>query len=164
MNEIILDQDTDGLIHFLHFHGFKYLDQHEKLVQYAYIFKHKRNGKISGYTWIYEYADEPFTYGVHMCIDKREQGKVLTRNIVNKFYQECYNLGVKVLEVNAAPKNLLNLYSRIGFEKTNHETVRLYLPYQWRKQHGQSQKNNQKSSAEGNRKTFRISFSNDTST
>jgi len=133
VNEITLDHDTDGLIHFLHFHNFEYLDQHEKLVQYAYIFKHKRNGKITGYTWIYEYADEPFTYGVHMCIDKREQGKVLTRNIVNKFYETCYNLGVKVLEVNSAPKHLLKLYCRIGFKKTNHKAVRLYLPYEWRK-------------------------------
>ena len=68
-----------------------------------------------------------------MCIDRREQGKVLTRNIVNKFYETCYNLGVKVLEVNSAPKHLLKLYCRIGFKKTNHKAVRLYLPYEWRK-------------------------------
>ena len=132
VNEIKLDHDTDGLIHFLHFHKFSYIEQHEKLVQYAHIFKHERNGKITGYTWIYEYADEPFTYGVHMCIDKREQGKVLTKQIVNKFYKDCYNLGAMVLEVNAAPKHLLNLYCRIGFEKINEKTVRLNLPYQWR--------------------------------
>ena len=140
MNELILDHDPDSLIHFLHFHGFAYLDQHEKLAQYAHIFKHKRNGNVIGYTWMYELHDEPFCYNVHMCMDKRFHGQIFNKRLVNQFYSECYNLGAKVLDVGPAPKHLIQLYNRIGFENIDAETARLKLPFQWRNKWDQQKK------------------------
>jgi len=138
VRDITETTDFSAMLDFLKDQEFAYIDEHKDILDWSIGFKFINKDKTLGYVWLYALAEEDNNYLTHMCIDKKYQGRVLTKHIVNKFYSLAYGYGADVLKAEQINKKLINLYKRIGWQKTSENSCEIKLPYLWRTQHGSS--------------------------
>tara|TARA_R100000935_G_C2805630_1_gene152518 strand:- start:480 stop:875 length:396 start_codon:yes stop_codon:yes gene_type:complete len=129
--DILRTDDYSVLFNYLTINKFNNLEDHNEVIYYAKIFKFVNNNTTAGFVWMYEI--EANVYHVHMHIQDEHKGRILTRHVVNKFYKLATELGAKLLEASPINKTLIDLYARIGWEKTKRNAAQLKLPYTWRK-------------------------------
>ena len=130
MVDIIESNNYTELYNYLLENNFKYINDHNEIIYYATIYKFLNNNNTAGF-------EEPKQYLVHLYIHDDYKGKTLTRFVVNKFYKMTSRYAVKLI-ADPIDKNLIELYKRIGWQKTSSHSSEIKLPYEWRKKHGSS--------------------------
>ena len=121
----------EELYNFLTVIKYPYLETHNEIIYYAKIFKFVHDQNTAGFVWLYDIQDGMFH--THLVIADEYKGRILTRKVVNNFYNFEYGLGAKTLVASPIPKKLIELYKRIGWTQYKRNESRLNLPYQWRK-------------------------------
>ena len=120
----------EELHNFLTAHKYPYLDTHNEIIYYAKIFKFVHDQNTAGFVWLYDITNGMFH--THLAIADGYKGRILTRKVVNNFYDFAHGLGAKTLVASPIPKKLIKLYERIGWTQYKRNESRLNLPYQWR--------------------------------
>lgn len=131
MIDIIRVYGHEELYSFLTAIKYPYLETHNEIIYYAKIFKFVHDQNTAGFVWLYDIQDGMFH--THLVIADEYKGRILTRKVVNNFYNFAYGLGAKTLVASPIPKKLIELYKRIGWTQHKRNESRLDLPYQWRK-------------------------------
>ena len=121
----------EELYSFLTANKYPYLETHNEIIYYAKIFKFVHDQNTAGFVWLYDIQDGMFH--THLVIADEYKGRILTRKVVNNFYNFAYGLGAKTLVASPISKKLIELYKRIGWTQYKRNESRLDLPYQWRK-------------------------------
>jgi len=129
--DIIRVYGHEELFNFLTEHKFPSLETHNEIIYYAKIFKFVHDQNTAGFVWLYDITNGMFH--THLAIADGYKGRILTRKVVNNFYNFAHGLGAKTLVASPIPKKLIKLYERIGWTKHKSNESRLNLPYQWRK-------------------------------
>ena len=140
MINIIRVYGHEELYNFLAAHEYPYLDTHNEIIYYAKIFKFVHDQNTAGFVWLYDITNGMFH--THLAIADEYKGRILTRKVVNNFYDFAHGLGANTLVASPIPKKLIKLYERIGWTQYKRNESRLNLPYKWRKKNVTSYKHN----------------------
>lgn len=136
MRDIEQTEDFASMHDFLVKQNFEYMHEHQDILDWSVAYRFVKDDVTLGYVWAYQLAEEDEKFIAHMCIDKKYQGRVLTKHIVNKFYALMHEFGASVLLIESINNKLINLYKRIGWQQSSDQSVYINLPYQWRINHG----------------------------
>ena len=111
MRDIEQTEDFASMHDFLVKENFKYMHEHQDILDWSVAYRFVKDDVTLGYVWLYQLSEENEKFLGHMCIDKKYQGRVLTRHIVNKFYALMHEFGASVLLKNFEKKirNFLSL-------------------------------------------------------
>jgi GNAT superfamily N-acetyltransferase len=117
----------DALLDYMRHTNYPYLEAHERIIDYAFVFTCEVKDKIAGFIWCYALDEDETTWAVHAMVLPDYQKRFFSRRLVNTLLGVAWVSGVdRVLVENSQTEMLL----RVGGYMTD-DGAMLDLPHKW---------------------------------
>jgi len=108
-------------------YDYPYLEEHRRIIDYAFVVTCEVNDKIAGFFWCYAVEGDEATWTAHTLILPDYQRRFFSRRLMNSLFSVAWVSGVdRILVENSQTEMLL----RMGGHMTDDGAV-LDLPHKW---------------------------------
>lgn len=108
-------------------YNYPYIEQHEPIINYAFVVTCEAKDDIAGFLWCYVHEDDDTKWSCHALVAPKYQKRFFTRRLMNALFGVAWATGVDSLYSEASNTELL---LRMGGHMTDDGAV-INLPHKW---------------------------------